>query len=85
MSVENAKAFIQAAREDEALRGQLMAIRERDRDAAMASVISIGAEKGFAFTAEEFTGSLNEELSDEDLDKVAGGTLYPTMSRFCFP
>jgi len=84
MSIENAKAFIQAAREDEALREQLMTIRERDRDAAMASVMAIGAEKGFVFTAEEFTGSLSEELSDEDLDKVAGGTLYPTLASYCF-
>jgi predicted ribosomally synthesized peptide with nif11-like leader len=50
----------------------------------MASVMAIGAEKGFVFTAEEFTGSLSEELSDEDLDKVAGGTIYPTLQSYCF-
>ena len=67
-------------RRDPALQRQLKAIDLRDRDAALKRVARIAAEQGFEFTPEE-AGTLLKpkaaaagELSEADLDKIAGGT-----------
>lgn len=65
MSVESAKAFIEKMKTDE---GFAKKIKEcSDNEARMA----FAKESGFNFTVEEI--KLEGELSDDDLDAVAGG------------
>ena len=65
MSVDQAKAFVEKMKSDEAFRAKVMA--EEDVEARMAL---IGAE-GFDCSAEELGAS--QELGDAELDGVAGG------------
>lgn len=71
MSVENAKAFIEKLKSDETLRDQIAQAGSDEERLQMAT------EAGFEFTVEEYNQMVNargdEELSDEDLESVAGG------------
>ena len=79
MSLENAKRFIDATSNDQALRQRLAADREPAEVVRLA--IQAGSERGLTFTAEEFLASLGPppgnaggELSGDELDSVVGGT-----------
>jgi predicted ribosomally synthesized peptide with nif11-like leader len=65
MSKENLDQFIQKVTDDEQL--QVRIGEEIDID----SLIALGTEHGFEFTAEDLAADV--ELSDEELDGVAGG------------
>jgi len=65
MSKENLDQFIQKVADDEQLQARIG--EEIDAD----SLIALGAEHGCEFTAEDLAE--NAELSDEELDGVAGG------------
>ncbi len=65
MSKENLNQFIQKVIDSEGLQARIG--DEIDAD----SLIALGAECGCEFTAEELQDSA--ELSDEELDTVAGG------------
>ena len=65
MSKENLDQFIQKVTDDEELQARIG--EEIDTDA----FITLGAEHGCEFSAEDL--SENAELSDEQLDGVAGG------------
>ena len=65
MSKENLDQFIQKVTDDEQLQARIG--EEIDAD----SLIALGTEHGFEFTAEDLAA--NVELSDEELDGVAGG------------
>ena len=67
MSKENLDQFIQKVTGDEQLQSRIG--EEMDTDA----FIALGAEHGCEFTAEELTAGA--ELSDEELDGVAGGAV----------
>ena len=67
MSEELLKAFWETAQADSSLQEKLRASTDAD------SIASIAREAGFKITAEEIKRSLSE-LSDEQLDGVAGGT-----------
>jgi len=67
MSKENLDQFIQKVTDDEQLQARIG--EEIDID----SLIALGAEHGFEFTAEDLAADV--ELSDEELDGVAGGAL----------
>ena len=82
MSVEQAKAFFDKLKDDAALAQKLKDAQAAykgdtsDKDAAVAEiVIPVAAEAGFNFTAEEFKAAFKDEreLSDEEIDAVAGG------------
>jgi predicted ribosomally synthesized peptide with nif11-like leader len=66
MSLDQAKAFIEKMKSDEAFRYRIMAIEDVDARLVAAS------EAGFHFTEAEVK-SVQCELSDDDLDKAAGG------------
>jgi predicted ribosomally synthesized peptide with nif11-like leader len=71
MSLEIAKQFLKKAQQDDALYQRLSAI-EGDKTAA----VKLGAEFGFAFTADELQIASDElygDLSDDDLEAAAGG------------
>jgi len=74
--------FIVKAKEDEALQGKLAAISGDDSKAIAAQVVSVAAEAGFTFSAEEMENAQRAHLQDqhdageistEDLEKISGG------------
>ena len=64
MSEEQLKAFLEAVKADAALSEKLKAAADND------AVVAIAKEAGFVISAEAFK---NDEVSDEDLEGVAGG------------
>ena len=66
MSIVSAKAFLERVENDEDFRKELV-----DRTSAEERM-KFAKAQGFDFTKEEID-SLKDELSDEDLDAVAGG------------
>jgi predicted ribosomally synthesized peptide with nif11-like leader len=58
MSVQTALRFIQSVGEDEALRGKVRAL---GREADLGSLVQIGMEAGFAFTAEELRAAFERD------------------------
>jgi predicted ribosomally synthesized peptide with nif11-like leader len=73
MSEDQLKAFLEAVKTDPALQEQLKAAKDAD------GVATIAKEAGFAISVEEFVEELSkvQELSDEELEDVAGGTWIP--------
>jgi len=66
MSEEQLKAFLEAVKADAALSEKLKAATDAD------AAVAIAKEAGFVISAEAFK---NDEVSDEDLEGVAGGGL----------
>lgn len=74
MSKENLEQFINKIAENSQLQSQLG--EETDTD----TLIALGAENGYEFSLEDFQEST--ELSDEELDGVAGGRGSISSNRF---
>lgn len=66
MSIESAKAFLERVKNDEDFR------KELEEQASAEERINFVKAHGFDFTKDEIN-SLNDQLSDEELDGVAGG------------
>ena len=71
MSLENAKKLVSALKDSEEL-------KKKFQDAGEEGFESLAANEGYACTTEEMKDAIKEmaselELSDEDLDKIAGG------------
>ncbi|MBL7176202.1 MAG: Nif11-like leader peptide family natural product precursor [Desulfobacteraceae bacterium] len=66
MSLEQAKAFIEKMKSDEAFTKRIMAIE--DSDARFQAI----AEAGFDFTKEELE-QVRQKLDEADLEQVSGG------------
>ena len=80
MSVEQAKAFIEKLDNDKTFLTQVAgAGSDEDR-------LQMAQEAGFEFTAKELASAMGEstddELSDDELEGVAGGYLKITMENF---
>lgn len=83
MSIEALEQFYDRIRSDSAL--------ESEAGAALgegaAAVVALGAREGFAFSEDELTIALAQyatasgELSDADLDLVAGGVIIPPRMK----
>ena len=74
MSEEQLKAFISKVQSDESLQNKLKA--------EGADVVAIAKEAGFNITAAElmrYQAQAVGELSDEELENAAGGTLTPAI------
>ena len=83
MSLENAKRFIEAASQDQALQERLAATH--DPEEVLRLVVEAGSERGLPFTSEEFLATMGTmtqestqnaqagELSEGELNHVAGG------------
>ena len=67
MSVESAKAYIEKVKTDEEFRNKIAATTDKEERAAILKA------EGFDFTEEDVNAISSDELSDEELDKVAGG------------
>jgi predicted ribosomally synthesized peptide with nif11-like leader len=68
MSEEQLKAFLEAVKANEGLQEQLKAAADAD------TVVAIAKSAGFAISAEELQRA-QAELSEEELEGVAGGNL----------
>ena len=69
MSEEQLKAFIAKVQGDTSLQEQLKAAADSD------AVLAIAKDAGFSISADDLTMA-QSELSDEELEGVAGGGLY---------
>jgi len=90
MSQQAVSDFVQKVEKDSALRGKLSQLARED----MAGILKVASTAGFNFTADEYTAywqtsgrgniaqNLPESLSEEELDKVAGGQ-KPTSLTCC--
>ncbi len=67
MSEEQLKAFLENVKGDTSLQEQLKAAADSD------AVLAIAKEAGFSISADDLTKALPIELSDEELEGVAGG------------
>jgi len=76
MSVDQARAFIEKMKSDEAFCDRIMAIEAVDARLAAAS------DAGFEFTDTEIN-EVKSELNDDELDRVAGGfNMYSYLGIF---
>ena len=72
MSEEQLKAFLAKAKDDQSIQDKLKAAKSPE------DVVGIAKEHGHEFTADKIT-----ELSEEELERVAGGTTSMMLSP-CF-
>ena len=72
MRKESLEQFMQKVGRDEELRSSIESQLDSDGNISVDALIAFGAENGCEFTTEDLTQ--NVELSDEELDGVAGGT-----------
>lgn len=81
MSKENVKKFYEATKEDVEVNEELL------EATAAGNIVEFAKEKGYEFTKEEHDEFIAEvaatvsELSDDQLDKVAGGFHIPGMPQ----
>jgi predicted ribosomally synthesized peptide with nif11-like leader len=68
MSEEQLKAFLEKVKADTSLQEKLKAAADAD------AVAAIAKEAGFSISADDLKNA-PEEISDEELENVAGGTL----------
>ena len=71
MSEEQLKAFIAKAKDDQSIQDKLKAAKTPE------DVVGIAKEHGHEFTADKFS-----QLSEEDLEGVAGGII--TLDKVCY-
>ncbi|MDR1271958.1 MAG: Nif11-like leader peptide family RiPP precursor [Clostridiales Family XIII bacterium] len=69
--------FYEAFSKDEAMqeraKARIEAFNEAGKQAKAEAIIAFAEEEGYTFTAEELIEFSNRELSDEELQAVAGG------------
>lgn len=68
---DNLKQLLDEAGKNEELKAKLEAIT--DKDIAVEKAVQLAKEYGIDLTAEDFKPADSEELSDDELDAVAGG------------
>ena len=78
MSEEQLKAFLEKVKADTSLQEKLKAASDAD------AVVSIAKEEGFSISIDDLTKA-QSELSDEELEGVAGGTVILTITGYLLP
>ena len=73
MSKESLEQFMEKVGSNEELRASVENQLDSDGNISLDALITLGSENGCDFTAEDLQESM--ELSDEELDGVAGGAL----------
>jgi len=77
MSEEQLKAFLEAVKADAALQEKLNAAEDDD------AVVAIAKTAGFVISAEELKRA-QAEISEEDLEGVAGGRRFTGNKNTCY-
>ncbi len=75
MSEEQLKAFLEKIKGDTSLQEKLKAASDAD------AVAEIAKEAGFSISADDLKNA-QSEVSEEELEDVAGGTCQPLISAF---
>ena len=75
MSEEQLKAFLEKVQGDTSLQEKIKAAADAN------TVAAIAKEAGFSISADDLKNA-QSEISEEELESVAGGTLAPTLI-FC--
>ena len=82
MSQEQAHQFVQSVEQDATLQQKIDAL---DQASAALEIVKLGAERNLHFSAEEFHRALSshlqspsQEISEDELSSVSGGTHYAT-------
>ena len=70
---ENMKKWMELVSQNEVLQKKLQNMADDTKDGSIAKMIGIAKENGITLTAEDFEAPQCEELSDDELDAVAGG------------
>ena len=78
MSEAQLKAFLEKVKGDTTLQEQLNAATDAD------TVVEIAKEAGFVISADDVKKA-QAEVSDEELENAAGGTLFPALSILACP
>ena len=80
MSQEQAHQFVQSVEQDATLQQKIDAL---DQASAALEIVKLGAERNLHFSAEEFHRALSshlqspsQEISEDELSSVSGGTHY---------
>ena len=73
MSKESLEQFMQKVGRDEELRSSIESQLDSDGNITVDALIALGSENGCEFTFEDLTQNEAVELSDDELDGVAGG------------
>ena len=79
MSEDQLKSFLEAVKADSGLQQQLKSVKDS------AAVLGIANEAGFTITTDDLMNQVLQttELSDEELEGVAGGTICSASSKGC--
>jgi len=93
MAVENVKLLLEKVAGDESLQEQLKNLHSEMNEEVIKEIIKIGEKQGLRFTEEDFYTYITEavrqaqnegELSDEELENVAGGSKWVGYSMVTF-
>ena len=76
MSEEQLKAFLEKVKTDSSLQEKLKAASDAD------AVVAIAKEAGFSISADDLKIA-QSEISEEELESVAGGVLLATQTPGC--
>lgn len=79
MSEAAARAFLERIQVDEEFATRVSACKTREERHALVK------QEGYEFTWEELEEVAQQELTEEQLDSVAGGLPYPSKNRPCSP
>ena len=74
MSQKSLEVFLEKVGSDDELRGSIESQLDNDGNISVDALIVLGADYGCEFTLEDLEGAV--ELSDGELDGVAGGSAY---------
>lgn len=83
MAADQVHAFLEKAKTDEGIKGKLKSLPQGQE--GVAALVNIGKEAGYNFSEQDLSEALkgkesSGEISQEDLDKVSGGTIItPTI------
>jgi len=79
MSEDQLKSFLEAVKADSGLQQQLKDVKDSD------SALAIAKEAGFTITTDDLKNQVRQttELSDEELEGVAGGTMCSASTNGC--
>ena len=70
---ENMKKWLELVSQNEDLQKKLVSLQDKTIEQQKAAAIALAKENGITLTDEDLEKSQSEELSDDELDAVAGG------------
>ena len=73
MSTENIRTFLDKAATDAALQEKVSAAYRASQEATARALSALASEHGLSISADEFLAAQSRELSEADLEGVAGG------------